>query len=387
MLIVVAPDSYKGSLSAVDAAEAMAKGIRSVFPEAGIVKMPIADGGEGTVQALVAATGGTLMNEQVPGPLGAEVDAVWGILGDGTTGVIEMAAASGLTLIAAESRNPLMTTTYGTGQLIRTALDHGLRRLIIGLGGSATNDGGAGMAQALGARLLTASGEELPPGGAALSELHAIDLSHLDPRLAETEIRAACDVDNPLCGPRGASAVFGPQKGAAPDMVDRLDLALRHYAGIARAATGRDAAEHPGAGAAGGLGAGLLYFTNAELVPGIRLVLDAVNFADTVKHADLVVTGEGLTDYQTAFGKAPAGIAAAAREAGVPVVCLSGGLGQGADDLLNHGIDGLMSIVPRPMDLPSCIAAAGELVEAASARMCRLIGIGTRLQARGGSGS
>ncbi|MGF7034891.1 glycerate kinase [Paenibacillus mucilaginosus] len=380
MRIIAAPDSYKGSLSAVAASAAMERGIRSVFPDAEVVKVPIADGGEGTVEALVAATGGTLMYERVAGPLGRPVDACWGILGDGATGVIEMAAASGLMLVPAEERNPLITSTYGTGQLIKAALDRGLRRLIIGLGGSATNDGGAGMTQALGARLLASNGEELPPGGAALSELHTMDLSRLDPRLAGTEISAACDVDNPLCGPRGASAVYGPQKGATPAMVERLDAALRHYAAVAEGATGRDAADDPGAGAAGGLGAGLLYFTNARLRPGIRLVLDAAGFDRIVQGADLVITGEGATDYQTAYGKAPVGVAAIAGEAGVPTVCLSGSLGTGADEVLNHGVDGLMSIVPRPMELSACMAEAEELLEAASARLCRLLRIGAGLR-------
>ncbi|AEI43419.1 glycerate kinase [Paenibacillus mucilaginosus] len=380
MRIIAAPDSYKGSLSAVAASAAMERGIRSVFPDAEVVKVPIADGGEGTVEALVAATGGTLMYERVAGPLGRPVDACWGILGDGATGVIEMAAASGLMLVPAEERNPLITSTYGTGQLIKAALDRGLRRLIIGLGGSATNDGGAGMTQALGARLLASNGEELPPGGAALAELHTMDLSRLDPRLAGTEISAACDVDNPLCGPRGASAVYGPQKGATPAMVERLDAALRHYAAVAEGATGRDAADYPGAGAAGGLGAGLLYFTNARLRPGIRLVLDAAGFDRIVQGADLVITGEGATDYQTAYGKAPVGVAAIAGEAGVPTVCLSGSLGTGADEVLNHGVDGLMSIVPRPMELSACMAEAEELLEAASARLCRLLRIGAGLR-------
>ncbi|AFH63387.1 glycerate kinase [Paenibacillus caseinilyticus] len=376
MRIIVAPDSYKGSLDAVAVARAMERGIRTVFQDAEIVKVPIADGGEGTLEALVAATGGTLMQEKVTGPMGRPVNARWGILGDGATGVIEMAEASGLPLVPAGQRNPLRTTTYGTGELIKAALDRGLRKLIIGLGGSATNDGGAGMAQALGVKLLDDTGEELPPGGAALRGLHHIDLSQLDPRLADTRIDVACDVNNPLYGPRGASAVYGPQKGADPVMVQRLDEALHAFAVKAREATGRDIAEQPGAGAAGGLGAGLLYFTNARLMPGIRLVLDAVEFERRLEGADFVLTGEGATDAQTANGKAPVGVAAAARRAGVPAVCLSGSLGQGAEEVLNHGIDGLMSIVPGPMDLPSCLAAAEELVEAASARMCRLIRIG-----------
>jgi glycerate 2-kinase len=376
MRIVIAPDSYKGSLSALEVASAMERGVRSVFGEAEIVKAPIADGGEGTVEALVAATGGSIIPRRVIGPQGEMVDSYWGLLGDGETGVIEMAAASGLPLVPIDRRNPMVTTTYGTGQLIKAALDHGLRKLIIGLGGSATNDGGAGMVQALGASLLAAGGKELPWGGAALANLHLIDLSGLDKRLADCDIIAASDVNNPLCGPRGASAVYGPQKGATPEMIEQLDAALRHFAAIAHEATGISVAEQPGSGAAGGLGAGLLLFTNARLIPGNRIVLEAVGMEQLMKGTDLVLTGEGNTDRQTVNGKAPLGVAKLAKRAGVPTVCISGGLGNGADELYRNGIDGLMSIVPRPMGLDDCFASAAELVESATVRACRLVAIG-----------
>ncbi|MFD0693333.1 glycerate kinase [Paenibacillus sp. GCM10027628] len=382
MRIVLAPDSYKGSLSALDVADAMERGIREVFPDAAVSKVPIADGGEGTVEALITATGGRLIREKVVGPLGREIDSYWGILGDGETGVIELAAASGLPLVPKEQRNPYLTTTFGTGQLIKAALDYGLRKLIIGIGGSATNDGGAGIAQALGIKFLDAEGDELPLGGAALARLSRIDLSGLDDRIDLTEIRVACDVDNPLCGPFGASAVYGPQKGATPEMVAQLDHALRNYAAVARMATGKDMANFPGAGAAGGAGAGLLFFTKAKLIPGIEIILDAADFAGKVTHADLVITGEGSTDFQTAHGKAPVGVAKIAKQAGIPTICLSGGLGSGYEDVLLHGIDGLMSIVPRPMDLEQCIESAEELVQAAAARICRLINIGIRMNAQ-----
>lgn len=373
MRIVVAPDSYKGSVSALGVAQAMERGILRVFPDADVRKIPIADGGEGTVEALVTATGGTLHQLQVTGPLGERVASHWGILGDGQTAVIEMAAASGLPLIPPEQRNPRITTTYGTGELLRAALDAGLRKIIIGIGGSATNDGGAGMARALGARFTADDGEELPDGGAALARLKHIDLTGLDPRLQDSEITVACDVDNPLCGPRGASAAFGPQKGATPEIVAELDAALGHFAAIAEQATCRTIAELPGAGAAGGLGAGLMFFTPAKLKPGVEIVLDAVGFAEVVKGAAFVMTGEGRTDFQTAFGKAPVGVAKVAKRFNIPVFCLSGGLGDGADDVLAQGIDAAMSICDGPLTLEACMSTGSVLIESASARLCRII--------------
>jgi glycerate kinase len=379
MRIIVAPDSFKGSVSALGVAEAMERGVRAVFPSAEVRKVPIADGGEGTVEALVAATGGRLEHAAVKGPRGEPVRAAWGVLGDGQTAVIEMSAASGLPLVPRDRRDPRVATTFGTGELVRAALDAGLTKIIIGIGGSATNDGGSGMARALGIRFLDAAGVELPEGGAALARLHSIDLSGLDPRLAKLDLLVACDVDNPLTGPRGASAVYGPQKGATPEMVRELDLALSRFAEVAKEATGRDVAERPGAGAAGGLGAGLLYFTPARLRPGVAIVLEATGFAALVKGADLVITGEGRTDFQTAMGKAPVGLAAVAKAHGVPVVCLSGGLGQGADDVLLEGIDALASVPPQPMSLEEAMARGPELIEAATARVCRLLRLGALL--------
>jgi glycerate kinase len=374
--VVVAPDSYKGSLTALAVAEAIERGVRAVFPDAEILKIPIADGGEGTVEALVVATGGRAVETEVHGPLGEPLRARWGVLGAGGGAVIEMAAASGLPLVPAGRRDPRVTTTRGTGELIRAALDAGLRRIVVGIGGSATNDGGTGMARALGARFLDADGRELPEGGAALARLARIDIDGLDPRLAQSEILVACDVDNPLTGPRGASSVYGPQKGATPGMVRELDAALVRYGDIARAATGRDIAAVPGAGAAGGLGAGLLYFTPARLRPGVEIVLETTGFADRVRDADLVITGEGRTDFQTAMGKAPVGVAAAAKRHKVPVICLSGGLGDGADDVLAKGIDALASTIPAPMTLDEAIARGATLVEEAATRACRLIKVG-----------
>ena len=373
MKVVIAPDSYKGCLSALEVAKAMERGVLSVFPSAEVRKIPIADGGEGTVAALVTATNGQLRQAEVTDPLGNKIIAHWGVLGDGRTAVIEMAAASGLPLVPKEKRDPRVTTTYGTGELIKAALAEGLAKIIIGIGGSATNDGGTGMARALGVRFLDAAGQEVAAGGGSLAEICQIDTTGLDPRLKNTEIVVACDVDNPLCGTRGASAVFGPQKGATPEMVQQLDAGLAKYASCARQATGRDVAEKAGAGAAGGLGAGLMFFTPAQLKPGVEIVLDAVGFSDIVRDADFVITGEGRTDFQTAFGKAPVGVAKVAKAHGAPVFCISGGLGEGADDVLAQGIDAVMSICDRPLSLEECMAAGAQLIEPAAARLCRIV--------------
>ena len=373
MKVVIAPDSYKGCLSALEVAKAMERGVLSVFPTAEVRKIPIADGGEGTVAALVTATDGQLRQAEVTDPLGNKISAHWGVLGDGRTAVIEMAAASGLPLVPKEKRDPRVTTTYGTGELIKAALADGLAKIIIGIGGSATNDGGTGMARALGVRFLDAAGREVAAGGGSLAEICQIDTTGLDPRLKNTEIVVACDVDNPLCGTRGASAVFGPQKGATPEMVQQLDAGLAKYASCARQATGRDVAEKAGAGAAGGLGAGLMFFTPAQLKPGVEIVLDAVGFSDIVRDADFVITGEGRTDFQTAFGKAPVGVAKVAKTHGAPVFCISGGLGEGADDVLAQGIDAVMSICERPLSLEECMAAGAQLIEPAAARLSRIV--------------
>ena len=379
MRILIAPDSYKGSLSALEAARAIQKGMLEVFPEAEIVLAPIADGGEGTVDALVTATGGTIIRETVSGPLGEPVDSFWGILGDSSAAVIEMAAASGLTLIPEAERNPRVTSSRGTGQLMKSAMDRGFRKLIIGMGGSATNDGGAGMARALGVKFLDSQGWELPEGGAALSDLAEIDLSGIDSRIEETEIVVACDVDNPLCGPRGASEVYGPQKGASADVIREIDAALENFAKEASMSTGRDVAALPGAGAAGGMGAGLMFFTPAVLRPGIEIVFEFLGLASLIQKADIVITGEGKTDFQTPFGKGPAGVGDLAGHFGKVAICISGSLGNGAEEVLNHGIQAVISIIPRPMALNECMQSAEILVEQAADRVARLLKAGMAL--------
>ncbi len=333
MRIVVAPQEYKGTLSAAEAAVAMAQAVRRVLPGADVLVLPLADGGPGTVAAIVGAAGGSTRTANVTGPLDAKVDAEWGLLDDGTA-VIEMAAAAGLLLVDECQRDPQIATTYGVGELIRAALGAGCRRMIVGLGGSATNDGGAGMAQALGVRLLDAQGRELLYGGAALALLDRIDVSGIDPPVSDCEALGATDVRNPLCGPEGASIVYGPQKGASPEVANKLDEALRHYAEIIERDLGVSVVEVPGAGAAGGLGAGLIAYLGATIRPGIDVIAEAVRLAERIRGADLVLTGEGRLDRQTAFGKTVAGVARIARAEGVPVIVVPGALGDGWESIL-----------------------------------------------------
>ncbi|GAW91959.1 glycerate kinase [Calderihabitans maritimus] len=351
MKIVVAPDSFKGSLSAREVAESIEKGVKAVYPEAEVIKLPMADGGEGTVEALVDATGGEIFYHTVTGPLGNKVQAFFGVTGDGKTAVIEMAAASGLPLVPEDKRNPAITTTYGTGELIKAALDKGCRKIILGIGGSATNDGGAGMAQALGAKLVDSCGREIGFGGKELLRLAQIDVKTMDPRLTETEFELACDVDNPLCGPNGASAVYGPQKGATPEMVKELDKALEHYAAVIDSFLDKKVKDVPGAGAGGGIAAGALAFLNARLRPGIEIVIETTKLKDFLKDADLVFTGEGKIDRQTISGKTPLGVARTAKEFGIPVIAVAGTLGKEARVVFEHGIDAVFSAIKEPVSL------------------------------------
>ena len=378
MKIVVAPDSFKGSVSALEAAYAIEQGLRRVFPDAVIEKIPMADGGEGTVQSLVDATGGHIQTHRVIAPLENEVEAQFGILAGGETAVIEMASASGLTLVPADKRNPLCTTTYGTGQLIHAALEAGCRRLIIGIGGSATNDGGAGMAEALGVRLLDADGAQIPRGGAGLGQLASIDITGLHPAIAETETVVACDVNNPLTGPDGASHVYGPQKGATLEMIETLDQHLAHFDSVLTRTLEKSFNDVPGAGAAGGLGAGLMAFLNAELQLGVDIMIDAVNLEERVKGASIVFTGEGQLDFQTAFGKTPVGVAKVAKVHNIPVIAIAGGIAEGAEAVYEAGIDAMLGIVQEPMSLEDAVGDASRLIADAAEQAARLIKIGQR---------
>lgn len=375
MRFVVAPDSYKGSLSAVNVAGIMAQALEQVFPKAEIIKVPIADGGEGTVDALLTAVGGKKCPVKVTGPLGEKVDAFFGLFPDGKTAVIEMAAASGLTLVPIKMRNPLKTTSYGTGELIKMALEAGCEKIIVGLGGSATNDGGVGMAQALGMGFYNGHGQSLGFGGESLSSLSNIDILSLDSRIKNTKILAACDVDNPLCGLQGASAVFGPQKGATPEMIEQLDLGLARLAGKIKENVGIDVLDLPGAGAAGGLGGGLVGLLGAELQPGIDIVVESTGLDKIIEEADLVITGEGQTDFQTARGKGPVGVAQIAKKHRVPVIAISGGLGERYHEVYEAGIDAVFSIVPGPVKMEMAMSKGAEYLFEKVLNLARLLSV------------
>jgi len=372
-IIVLAPDSFKESMTAKQVCAAMERGIKKGNPNVTCIHVPMADGGEGTMQSLVDATGGTVHKIMVTGPMGDEVQASYGISGDGCTGVLEMASASGLHLVPSAQRNPLVATTYGTGELIKACLDHGVSRLLIGIGGSATNDGGAGMVQALGGQLLDVEGKELAYGGGELGRLASFDLSGFDPRLQQVKVEVACDVNNPLCGETGASQVFGPQKGATPAMIEQLDSNLRHYAEMIKQQLGQDIALYPGAGAAGGLGGGLLVFLNGTLKRGIEMVIDYTGLEEKVLQADMVWTGEGGMDFQTQYGKTPLGVAMVAKKHGKPVVALTGRIGDGIEILYDQGIDAVFGIMPGAASLTEALANGPQNVERTSENIIRLM--------------
>jgi glycerate kinase len=378
MKIILAPDSFKGSLTSLEVAGAMEAGIKRALPEAECIRVPMADGGEGTVQSLLDAVGGELIPCSVKGPAGQKVAATYGLLADGRTAVIEMAAASGLALVHGSGKNPLKTTSYGTGELIRDALDRGVRQIILGIGGSATNDGGTGMAQALGVVFRDGEGRVIRESGAGgmLHKIESVDLSCVHSGLQQAHIRVACDVDNSLTGETGAARVFAPQKGADAEMVQTLDSNLKHLAGVIARELGVDVDPIPGAGAAGGMGAGLLVFAGAELNRGIDIISRATSIETHLRSADLVLTGEGRVDVQTAFGKTPAGIARLAGEYGVPVVAIGGGLADDAGEVFRHGIGGLEPAIARDMTLDEALANSGEYIANAAERVIRLIGIG-----------
>ncbi|MCF6762431.1 glycerate kinase [Pseudomonas fragi] len=373
MKIVIAPDSFKDSLSAEKVADAIAAGLADVMPHAQLVKCPMADGGEGTVEAIVAAGNGQLRRNHVQGPLGAPVEAHWGWLPDSHTAIIEMAEASGLQLLKPEQRNACITSTFGTGELIKAALDAGARRVILAIGGSATNDAGAGALQALGLGLFDAQGNSLPRGGLALAHVARIELSGLDPRLAEVRFEIAADVNNPLCGEHGASAIFGPQKGASAEQVQLLDQALGHFADHCANVLPKDVRHEPGSGAAGGLGFAAKAFLGAQFRAGVEVVAELVGLAEAVKGADLVITGEGRFDAQTLRGKTPFGVASIARAEGVPVVVLAGTLGEGYQALYEHGINAAFAIASGPMTLQDACARAAPLLTDRARDIARLL--------------
>ena len=379
MKIVISPQTFKGSISALDAAKAMSEGVRHVVPDAEVVSVPVADGGDGTLETLVEGSSGQIHHIDVTGPLGERRNAEWGAMGDGVTAVIEMARTSGLALVPVEKRNPLSTTTYGLGEAIRHAMGAGYRRFIIGIGGSATNDAGAGMAQALGVGLLDESGKALEYGGAALARLRRIDMSGLEKSIGECEFLVACDVNNPLTGPTGASAIYGPQKGATAEMIEELDAALAHFAYIVKRDIGVEISDVAGSGAAGGLGGGLIAFVGGQLRAGVDIVLDTVGIDDYLADCDLVITGEGSMDHSTIYNKAPVGVAERAKRLGTPVVGICGSLGTGFQDVHDYGIDALAAITPGPMTLDEASERAGELIANTTEQVMRLLRVGGEL--------
>lgn len=375
LVIVLAPDSFKESMTAKEVCEAMERGIRKANSQIRCIHVPMADGGEGTMQSLVDATGGRVYSKEVVGPLGNNVVAEYGILGNGEIGVIEMASASGIHLVDSEKRNPLITTTFGTGQLIKACLDKGVKKLLIGIGGSATNDGGTGFIQALGGRLLDENGDDLSYGGGALAKLHTIDLSNLDERLKYVSVEVACDVNNPLCGKEGASYVFGPQKGATREMIEILDQNLSHYAEVIKEQLGKDVISKAGAGAAGGLGAGLMAFLDVKLKSGIEMVIEYANLEEKVRDADMVWTGEGSIDFQTQYGKTPLGVAMIAKKYNKPVIALAGRVGNDIDVLYDKGIDAIFGIMRGVTSIEEALVKGPENVEKTSENIIRLLNI------------
>jgi glycerate kinase len=371
MKIIVAPNEFKGSLTAPQAAAAIARGVREVFPDAEIVEVPVADGGEGTVEALVGAHQGVFRTAEVEGPLGDPVQATFGLIGNGRTAVVEMASASGLTLIPSASRDPRKTSTYGFGQLLEAARNEGVGEIVAGIGGSATNDGGAGMAQALGYRLLDAAGHDLPRGGAALLHLERIDPGGLDPVWRSVRVMVACDVTNPLTGPTGATFVYGPQKGADKETLVMLDRALERLATVIERDLGKRVTDVPGAGAAGGTGAGLMAFLDARLVPGAPLIVDASGFDRALGGANLVISGEGRVDSQTAYGKAPGEVARRARTAGIPVLLIAGSKGPGWEAMKDLGVSGIVTLTEGGANLEQLMRDADQALAQAAAQACR----------------
>lgn len=370
MKVVIAPDSYKGSLTALEVANCIEEGINRYSKDIEIIKIPVADGGEGTVQALIDATNGEIIKLKVCDPLLREIDSFYGILGDGKTAVIEMAAASGLYLLKESELNPLITSTYGTGQIINDAIERGCRNLIIGIGGSATNDGGAGMLRALGVRFQNEDGKDIPEGGQALRKLRHIDKKNFNSQILKCKIKVACDVDNPLCGINGASNVFGPQKGATEEDIKILDEALKHYSTIIKNDFGVDILNVAGSGAAGGTG-GAFIAIGATLESGVDIVIKETKLEEVLEEADIVFTGEGKIDFQTKFGKAPYGVAKEAKKRNIPVIAVCGGIGEGYKELYQYGFTSIFSINNKPMSLAECMSNSKYLLTDIAERIIR----------------
>ena len=364
--ILLSPQEFKESLSGYEVASAMKDGILRVDPLVNIEISPVADGGDGTLKTMVDVTNGNIVEETVENPLGDQIQAEWGKLGTSQTAVIEMARASGLALLKENEKSALKTTTYGTGQLFKSALDQGIKKFILAIGGSATNDGGAGFATAIGARLLDKNNNAIYPSGENLSLIEKIDLSNLDQRIKDIEVQVACDVNNPLCGETGASAIFGPQKGASTNDIDILDRNLLHWSELIRNQMGKDVKDIPGAGAAGGLGAGLMAFVNAELALGADIVLNTLDYDKKLKDIDLVIVGEGQTDKSTQYNKSPVAVSTRAKKLGIPVICISGSLGEGYTECSNQGIDSFFSIVNKPMELEFALNNAYDLISSST---------------------
>lgn len=378
MRIVIAPDSFKECLSATSVAAAISAGVKKVNPEAEMVCIPVADGGEGTVEAIVSATNGMIKETPSVDALNRPIRSFYGILGDGKTAVIEMAAASGIELIAPEERNPLITSTYGTGLLLKAAMDDGFTNIILAIGGSATNDGGAGMAQALGFDLQDKNGEPIGLGGGSLADLYSIDSSHVHPLLSTVKITVACDVRNPLLGTSGATCVYGPQKGATPPMLNILEENMAHFSSILQQKFGTSFVEIPGAGAAGGLGAGLLAFCKAQLISGFDLINQLTHLEDQISRADLIFTAEGRIDSQTAFGKTISGVAQLGKKHQVPVIALAGKIEDDLTRLYSQGITAVFAIGDRPMSLDESKERAAELLAGTVEQLMRILSVSAK---------
>lgn len=378
MKIVIAPDSFKESMTAMEAASAIEEGFKEVLPDSVYVKIPMADGGEGTVQSIIDATSGTMKKLMVTGPLGEEIEGFYGLSGDKKIAVIEMAASSGLDKVAPEKRNPLLTTTLGFGELIKDALDEGVEEILLGLGGSATNDGGAGMIMSLGGKLLDSNNELISPTGEGLKDLTQIDTSELHPRIKEVSIRVACDVDNPLTGEKGASYIYGPQKGGNQEQLDQLDQNLSHYAQVIRDFLGIDIEHISGAGAAGGLGAGIMAFLDGRLERGGDLLVDLLDLKDHIKDADLVITGEGGINHQTIFGKTPIAVSRVSKDYGVPTIAFAGCLNKGYESIYGEGINAAFSIIPEFTSLDEALKNGYVNLKNASMNCAKVLAIHVR---------